>query len=76
MRFSDTTPEAEALQLELLRGMTGEQRVMVAWDMSLFGRELFETRIRTAHPDWMEAQIRREWLRIAFLPHPLPPGLP
>ena len=46
--MSDTTPEAKAIQEEALRNMTGEQRLLLAWDMSLFARELgFETHIRS-----------------------------
>jgi hypothetical protein len=57
--------------------MSGEQRLLVAWDMSLFApRELARAGIRQEHPDWTEAQVARELLRLAFLPAPLPAGLP
>jgi len=74
--MSDTTPEAKAIQEEALRNMTGEQRLLLAWDMSLFARELARAGIRQEHPDWTEAQVARELLRLAFLPAPLPSGLP
>jgi hypothetical protein len=70
--FSHTTSRAETLQIELLRRMTGEQRLAIAFEMSHFGWELVEARIRSAHPDWTDAQILHERLRIAFLPHSLP----
>jgi hypothetical protein len=73
--MSDTTPEAKAIQEEALRNMTGEQRLLLAWDMSLF-RELARAGIRQEHPDWTEAQVAPELLRLAFLPAPLPSGLP
>jgi hypothetical protein len=38
--MSDTTPEAKAIQEEALRNMTGKQRLLLAWDMSLFARKL------------------------------------
>ena len=74
--MSDTTPEARAIQEQILRNMTGEQRLLLAWDMSLFARDLARVGIRNDHPDWTEAQVTRELLRLAFLPDPLPPGLP
>jgi len=55
--------------------MTGEQLLDLALDMSSFARELARQGIRRDHPDWDEAQIKRELLRLAFLPHPLPIGL-
>jgi hypothetical protein len=74
--ISDTTPEARALQESILRKMTGEQRLLLAWDMSLFARELARAGIQQEHPDWTEAQVARELLRLAFLPALLPAGLP
>lgn len=74
MPISDTTPEARARQDEIIRAMTGEQRIMLAYEMSMFARELMKEGIRRDHPDWTESQIAREVLRIAFLPNPLPRG--
>jgi hypothetical protein len=72
---SDTSPVAQAIQDEIHRKMTGEQRVLLAFEMSLFARELARTRIQQEHPDWPEARVARELLRLAFLPKPLPAGL-
>jgi len=74
--ISDTTPQARQIQENILRSMTGEQRLLLAWDMSLFARELARLGIRHEHPEWTEAQVIRELLRLAFLPAPLPAGLP
>ena len=74
--ISDTTSKARAIQEQILRNMTGEQRLLLAWDMSLFARELARACIRQEHPDWTDAQVTRELLRLAFLPAPLPAGLP
>ena len=38
--ISDTRPSAQALQLQIQRAMSGEQRLLLAREMSLFGREL------------------------------------
>ncbi len=73
---TDTSPEARARQDEILRAMTGEQRMELAYEMSMFVREIMKEGIRSDHPDWTEAQIKRELLRRAFFPKPLPAGLP
>ena len=62
----DTTPEALASQADLLRGMTGPERLMIALDMSLFVRELAATRLRLEHPAWSAEDIKMELLRYAF----------
>jgi hypothetical protein len=72
---SDTSPEAAAIQASILRSMTGEQRLMLAVDMSLAARELALTRLRLQHPDWSEWELKRELLRYAFGSDPLPPPL-
>lgn len=54
--------------------MSGEQRLLLAFEMSMFARELNRQRIRAEHPEWTEAQIARELFRLAFFPAPLPPG--
>jgi hypothetical protein len=56
--------------------MSGEQRLLLAFEMSMFARELNRSRLRSEHPEWTEAQIVRELLRLAFFPQPLPTGLP
>jgi hypothetical protein len=54
--------------------MTGEQRMIFAFEMSLFARELAHAGIQHEHPDWTEDRVARELIRRAFLPKPLPPG--
>lgn len=75
MTTSDTSPVAQALQLQIQSGMSGEQRLLLAFEMSLFARELARQGIRRDHPEWTETQVARELLRLAFLPAPLPAGL-
>ena len=74
--ISDTTPEARAIQEQILRNMSEEHRLRIALEMTDLARDLARTRIRQEHPLWSEAQIVRELLRLAFLPDPLPAGLP
>jgi hypothetical protein len=73
--ISDTTPEAQAVQDEIIRAMTGEQRMTLAFEMSMFARELARAGIQQQHPDWPEDLVARELLRMAFYPKPLPAGL-
>ena len=75
MPISDTTPEAQAVQDEILRKMTGKQRLLLAFEMTMFARDLARARIRKDHPDWPETRVTRELLRLAFLPEPLPLAL-
>jgi len=70
--LTDTHPEAQAIQFEIQRAMSGEQRVHLAFEMSLFARELSRERILREHPEWSERQAARELLRLAFFPAPLP----
>jgi hypothetical protein len=69
--YTDTTPSAQAVQLEILRAMSGEQRLLLAFEMSLFARELAREGIRRQHPEWPEERIR-----LAFFPAPLPSWIP
>lgn len=72
MAVGDTTPEAQEIQLQVYRRMSGEQRLLLAFEMSTFARDLALEGIRRDHPDWDQSQIARELLRLAFLPAPLP----
>jgi Rv0078B-related antitoxin len=72
MAITDTSAKVEAMQLEIRRRMTPEQRLLVALDISDFCRELRKAGIRRDHPDWSERQVMIELFRLAFLPRPLP----
>ena len=63
---------AQAVQIEIQRSMSGEQRLLLAFEMSMFARELSREGIRREHPEWPESRVARELLRLAFLPAPLP----
>lgn len=76
MPYTDTSLAAQTVQFEILRAMSGEQRILLAFDMSLFARELAREGIRREHPDWSEARVARELLRLAFFPAPLPSWIP
>jgi hypothetical protein len=73
--ITDTTSSAQDLQRKIQRAMPGEQRLLLAFEMSLFARELAKEQLRREHPEWKEPQLARELVRLAFLPEPLPPRL-
>lgn len=60
------------IQSEIQRSLSGEQRLLLAFEMSMFARELGLGRIRNEHPEWSEARVAREFLRLAVLPTHLP----
>jgi hypothetical protein len=72
MAISDTTPEIEAMQLQIRRSMTPEQRLLVAFEISDVCRAFRKAGIRREHPDWSEREVMIELFRRAFLPAPLP----
>jgi hypothetical protein len=74
MPLRDTDPKIEAMQRQIERAMTGEQRIQEALEMSVFAREFAKAKVRTDHPEWSEAQVAREVLRLEFLPEPMPAG--
>jgi len=73
--ITDTSPEARVIQLQVQRAMSAEQRFLLAIEMSEFARDLARARIQLDHPEWNDAQVSRELLRLAFLPAPLPASL-
>ena len=75
MSTTDTTDTAREVQLRIQRAMSGEQRLLLAFDMSMFARDLAKQRIQSEHPEWAESDVSRELLRLAFLPSPLPARL-
>jgi len=73
--ITDTTKAARDIQLQIHRAMTGGQRILLAFEMSLFARDLAKAGVEREHPDWDDARVTRELLRLAFLPEPLPAKL-
>ena len=68
----DTTPEIEAMQIRIARSMSVEQRLELAFEMTMTCRELMRAGVRHQHPDWSEAQVAHEVHRRAFSPQRLP----
>jgi putative alpha-1,2-mannosidase len=75
MAISDTSPEIEAMQARIHERMSGEQRLLMALEMSYLAHELARQGLRDAHPDWSEERVRREFLLSLFPPGAAPSGL-
>jgi hypothetical protein len=70
--MSDTSPAAQAVQDEIHRRMSGEERLKLAFEMSEMARAFTLSRLRKEHPDWSEWELTRELLRYAFGSQPWP----
>lgn len=70
--MSDTSPAAQAVQDEIHRRMSGEEKLKLAMDMSDMARNFALARLRTEHPDWTDWELKRELLRYAFGAEPWP----
>jgi hypothetical protein len=70
--YSDTTPEAAAIQAEIFRRMTPEQRVQIALEMSEAMRNVSLAGLRSRRPELSESELRLELMRLmyGFLPKP------
>ena len=72
MAISDTSPEIEAMQIEIRRSMSASKRLKLACEISDLAHEFRRAGIKRKHPDWSEREVTIELLRLAFLPNPLP----
>lgn len=71
----DTGQTAAAIQVEVLRSLAGSERFFLAFQLSLAAREMALARLSRQHPDWSEAELKRELVRYAFHPGRIPPRL-
>ena len=60
---SDTTVDAHRKQIEILRKMSPRKRALISFELSDNVRQNAIAGIKTLHPDFTDAQIRRELLR-------------
>jgi hypothetical protein len=63
-RPADTTPEAWAAQIALLRRMDGSRRAALAFRLTRLAREASRAGIRARHPDYAEDDVRRAFFRL------------
>jgi hypothetical protein len=60
----DTTASARRVQVEAFRELDGPTRLLMACQMSDDSRAVTLSGIRHRHPDWSEAAIQEESLRL------------
>lgn len=61
---ADTSPEAWAVQIEVLRGLGGARRCEVAFRLTALARETARGGIRVRHPGYSEEEVRRAFFRM------------
>ncbi|HEY2389886.1 MAG TPA: hypothetical protein VGK22_01825 [Candidatus Angelobacter sp.] len=55
--------------------MTGEQKFLLSYEMSMFDREIRKQKIRREHPEWSELEVMHQIIRQAFRSEPVPEWL-
>ena len=66
MSSIDTTPEAAAIQVEVLRKMGVAGRVRLAVEMSEFVRDCQRAALKRQHPEYSEAQLSAALLELRY----------
>lgn len=72
--FADTSPAVQAVQFEAYRSMSGEPRLVLAYEMSKFGHELNRARIRREHPECLKRALPANCSDLPSCPRPFPPA--
>ncbi len=62
----DTTPEAYKKHIEYLRGLTGEQRLEIAFELSDKARQELIADIKKQHPEFTKQQLIIEIIRRCY----------
>ena len=71
----DTDPRFAAAQRAAWERLGPEGRLKLAFEMSEFVRKLALVGLRARHPEWSDAELRREVARMAFQPDQIPAPL-
>jgi hypothetical protein len=66
MPSADTTPEAAALQLELLKQAGPARRASIAADLSDAVRETTLAGLRRRHPEFDERQLAQAFIELVY----------
>jgi len=84
-KISDTTPEAERVQIQILRSMPSWQRFKLINDMIVTSRKLALAGLRERFPNASERELRRRLATLllgselaarVYGPEPDPPTMP
>ena len=60
----DTSPEAAAKQVEILRNMGPGRRLKMVFELNARLRRFVKAGVRHRNPDWTDEQVRREEIRL------------
>jgi hypothetical protein len=60
----DTTEEAARVQREVYRRMSPARRLQLIFEMNEHLRKLLAAGVRSRHPDYTEAQVKRAVIRL------------
>jgi hypothetical protein len=66
MPCNDTAKEAEAVQLELLRRMSPQQRIAQMLKWSWYVKQMAFEAIRRRHPEWKESEVQSAFIELAY----------
>ena len=64
--LSDTPPDIEQLQIELLRQKTVTERMALAGNLTHFVIQLSRQAIARQHPEWTQRQVDLEWVEVHY----------
>lgn len=64
--LTDTDPEAEEVQIRLLREAGVTRRLALAMSLSQTAIELSRSAIRERHPDWPDREVQLEFVRLCY----------
>mgnify|MGYP000857348932 FL=1 len=64
--ISDTSADALAVQIELLRKASLSDRFRLACELTTTAIELSRNAIRQAHPTWSELEVKLEWAELHY----------
>jgi hypothetical protein len=62
---ADTSPDADAVQVEAYRRMGGARRAQVMFQLSEMARRTTEAGIRKRHPEYDDARVMLAFARLA-----------
>ena len=63
---TDTSPEAYAVQLELMRQMSPAERLRKTFSLSEQVRQMAMDAIRRRHPDWDDGAVRLKFIELTY----------
>lgn len=64
--LSDTHPDAERVQIELLRRKTPAERLAMARRLSDLVVRMSRQAIARRHPDWTPQQVKLAWIEMSY----------